>query len=119
MWLFGEQELVTEVGTMNLFMHWTNEAGVEELITAPLDDTILGQTRRAEARLPTQSGCNVPCRLPARSHAYSRPIYPHCIIWLLSCELHCCPSLLCTIHIAEHHRARQLACFPRPGETQA
>ena len=32
---------------MNLFVHWTNEDGVEELVTAPLDGTILaGVTRQ-------------------------------------------------------------------------
>jgi len=47
LWLFGEEELVTEVGTMNMFTFWTNEQGEKELITAPLTDgTILpGVTR--------------------------------------------------------------------------
>lgn len=46
LWLFGEEGYVTEVGTMNLFTAWINEAGEKELITAPLDGTILeGITR--------------------------------------------------------------------------
>ncbi|KAL1983581.1 hypothetical protein VTN96DRAFT_10241 [Rasamsonia emersonii] len=47
LWLFGEEEYVTEVGTMNLFMAILNkETGQKELITAPLDGTILeGVTR--------------------------------------------------------------------------
>ena len=37
---------MTEVGTMNLFVAWKNEAGQKELVTAPLDGTILdGVTR--------------------------------------------------------------------------
>ncbi|KAJ6085911.1 Branched-chain-amino-acid aminotransferase [Penicillium sp. IBT 16267x] len=47
LWLFGEEEYVTEVGTMNLFIALKNkETGQKELITAPLDGTILeGVTR--------------------------------------------------------------------------
>jgi branched-chain amino acid aminotransferase len=37
---------LTEVGTMNLFVAWINENGEKELVTAPLDGTILdGVTR--------------------------------------------------------------------------
>ena len=44
--LFGQEDYLTEVGTMNLFVAWTNEDGVKELVTAPLDGTILdGVTR--------------------------------------------------------------------------
>lgn len=47
LWLFGEKEYVTEVGTMNMFVAIKNKAtGQKELITAPLDGTILeGVTR--------------------------------------------------------------------------
>ncbi|CAG8975106.1 hypothetical protein HYALB_00008947 [Hymenoscyphus albidus] len=47
LWLFGEEEFVTEVGTMNMFAAIKNkETGQKELITAPLDGTILeGVTR--------------------------------------------------------------------------
>ncbi|KAI9369287.1 aminotransferase [Aspergillus egyptiacus] len=47
LWLFGEEEYVTEVGTMNLFIALKNkETGKNELVTAPLDGTILeGVTR--------------------------------------------------------------------------
>ncbi|KAK4164490.1 aminotransferase [Cladorrhinum sp. PSN259] len=47
LWLFGEEEYVTEVGTMNFFVVIKNkETGQNELITAPLDGTILeGVTR--------------------------------------------------------------------------
>lgn len=27
LWLFGEDEKLTEVGTMNIFVYWTNEQG--------------------------------------------------------------------------------------------
>lgn len=37
---------MTEVGTMNLFVFWKNENGEDELVTPPLDGTILpGITR--------------------------------------------------------------------------
>jgi branched-chain amino acid aminotransferase len=47
LWLFGEEEYITEVGTMNLFLAVKDkETGVNELITSPLDGTILkGVTR--------------------------------------------------------------------------
>ncbi|KAK4242743.1 mitochondrial branched-chain-amino-acid aminotransferase [Achaetomium macrosporum] len=47
LWLFGEEEYVTEVGTMNFFVAIRNkQTGQKELITAPLDGTILeGVTR--------------------------------------------------------------------------
>ncbi|EWC44335.1 cytosolic branched-chain-amino-acid aminotransferase [Drechslerella stenobrocha 248] len=60
LWLFGEEGYVTEVGTMNMFVAWVNEDGVKELITAPLDGTILeGVTREsvlalARERLPAE-----------------------------------------------------------------
>lgn len=46
LWL--HKDSVTEVGTMNLFCFWKNEKGEKELITAPLDGTILpGVTRQS------------------------------------------------------------------------
>lgn len=47
LWLFGEEEYLTEVGTMNLFVALKDkETGQKELVTAPLDGTILeGVTR--------------------------------------------------------------------------
>ena len=50
MWLFPDnktgEDFVSEVGTMNQFFFWKNKSGEEELITAPLDGTILpGVTR--------------------------------------------------------------------------
>ncbi|KAI0390324.1 branched-chain amino acid aminotransferase [Xylariaceae sp. FL0594] len=47
LWLFGPEQYVTEVGTMNLFIAIRNkETNQKELITAPLDGTILeGVTR--------------------------------------------------------------------------
>jgi branched-chain amino acid aminotransferase len=46
MWLFGGDDAITEVGTMNLFVYWKNEKGEKELVTPPLDGTILpGVTR--------------------------------------------------------------------------
>ncbi|EXJ85286.1 branched-chain amino acid aminotransferase [Capronia epimyces CBS 606.96] len=47
LWLFGPEQNITEVGTMNLFVCIKNkETGQKELLTAPLDGTILeGVTR--------------------------------------------------------------------------
>ncbi|KAI1434051.1 branched-chain amino acid aminotransferase [Xylaria sp. CBS 124048] len=47
LWLFGPEQYITEVGTMNLFVAMKNkETGKKELVTAPLDGTILpGVTR--------------------------------------------------------------------------
>ncbi|XP_053300049.1 branched-chain-amino-acid aminotransferase, mitochondrial [Pleuronectes platessa] len=48
LWLYGEEEEITEVGTMNLFIFWTNEKGEKELLTPPLDGIILpGVTRQS------------------------------------------------------------------------
>ncbi|KAA8585477.1 hypothetical protein FQN60_004171 [Etheostoma spectabile] len=48
LWLYGEQEEITEVGTMNLFIYWTNDKGERELFTPPLDGMILpGVTRQS------------------------------------------------------------------------
>ena len=47
LWLFGAEQKVTEVGTMNFFVFWKNDKGEKELITPPLDGTILpGVTRQ-------------------------------------------------------------------------
>ena len=46
LWLFGPEGYITEVGTMNVFFAWVRKDGVKELITPPLDGTILeGITR--------------------------------------------------------------------------
>ncbi|KAF4124371.1 branched-chain amino acid aminotransferase [Geosmithia morbida] len=47
LWLFGEEQYVTEVGTMNMFAAIRDrETGQKELVTAPIDGTILeGVTR--------------------------------------------------------------------------
>ena len=47
LWLYGPDHKVTEVGTMNFFMYWTNENGEEELVTPPLSSGLIlpGVTR--------------------------------------------------------------------------
>ncbi|CCE72655.1 Piso0_000245 [Millerozyma farinosa CBS 7064] len=46
LWLFGKEGYVTEVGTMNAFFVFKTSDGKKELVTAPLDGTILeGVTR--------------------------------------------------------------------------
>ncbi|KAI5953142.1 hypothetical protein KGF54_002513 [Candida jiufengensis] len=59
LWLFGEEGYITEVGTMNVFFVLKDsKTGKKELVTAPLDGTILeGVTREsilelAKERLP-------------------------------------------------------------------
>lgn len=52
LWLFGDDHQLTEVGTMNLFVFWTNENGVKELVTPPLNGIILpGVTRHCVLEL--------------------------------------------------------------------
>ena len=47
LWLFGEEEFITEVGTMNLFVALKDaETGQNELVTAPLDGMILAGVTR-------------------------------------------------------------------------
>jgi len=46
LWLYEDQ--VTEAGGMNIFVHWINDNGDEELLTAPLNSLILpGITRQS------------------------------------------------------------------------
>ncbi|KAK7791919.1 hypothetical protein R5R35_005432 [Gryllus longicercus] len=48
LWLYGEDHLLTEVGTMNIFMFYINDRGEQELVTPPLDGLILpGITRQS------------------------------------------------------------------------
>jgi branched-chain amino acid aminotransferase len=56
LWLADDDHKVTEVGTMNLFCFWRNEQGEDELITCPLDGTILpGVTRDSILQLGRES----------------------------------------------------------------
>ncbi|VDD94870.1 unnamed protein product [Enterobius vermicularis] len=47
LWLYGPEEKITEVGTMNIMLFWKNEKGEEELVTPPVDDGLIlpGVTR--------------------------------------------------------------------------
>ncbi|KAJ3205517.1 branched-chain-amino-acid aminotransferase [Entophlyctis luteolus] len=58
LWLFGPEDNLTEVGTMNLFVFWKNkQTGKPELITPPLDGTILpGVTRDSILQLARSWG---------------------------------------------------------------
>nr|XP_044995413.1 branched-chain-amino-acid aminotransferase, cytosolic isoform X2 [Jaculus jaculus] len=57
LWLYGKDHQITEVGTMNLFLYWTNEDGEEELATPPLDGIILpGVTRQCILELARKWG---------------------------------------------------------------
>lgn len=55
LWLFGPEHNVTEVGTMNAFFVFKHGNGAKELVTAPLDGTILeGITRDSILELARQ-----------------------------------------------------------------
>lgn len=57
LWLFGEDEKITEAGVMNFFMFFINDEGEKELRTPPLDTTILpGITRRSLLELSREWG---------------------------------------------------------------
>nr|XP_057933341.1 branched-chain-amino-acid aminotransferase, cytosolic [Doryrhamphus excisus] len=57
LWLHGDNHQITEVGKMNIFLHWINEDGEEELATPPLDGMILpGVTRQSILDLTRQWG---------------------------------------------------------------
>ncbi|XP_068572861.1 branched-chain-amino-acid aminotransferase, cytosolic isoform X2 [Cebidichthys violaceus] len=57
LWLYGEDHQITEAGTMNIFLHWINEDGEEELATPPLDGIILpGVTRQSILELTRKWG---------------------------------------------------------------
>ncbi|CEF70368.1 Branched-chain-amino-acid aminotransferase [Strongyloides ratti] len=49
LWLSGDNEEVTEAGTMNFFVYWKNEEGQDELITSSLDKGLIlpGVTRQS------------------------------------------------------------------------
>uniref|UniRef100_A0A8C6TB38 Branched-chain-amino-acid aminotransferase n=1 Tax=Neogobius melanostomus TaxID=47308 RepID=A0A8C6TB38_9GOBI len=49
LWLYGPEEEITEVGTMNLFIYWTKPNGEKELLTPPLEDGLIlpGVTRQS------------------------------------------------------------------------
>jgi branched-chain amino acid aminotransferase len=60
LWLIGQDHVISEVGTMNIFFHWINKQGQEELITAPLDGTVLpGVTRDSVIEIAKQWGLKV------------------------------------------------------------
>lgn len=57
LWLYGKDNRITEVGTMNLFLYWINKDGEEELATPPLDGVILpGVTRQSILELGEEWG---------------------------------------------------------------
>ncbi|KAJ2779890.1 branched-chain-amino-acid transaminase bat2 [Coemansia javaensis] len=47
LWTIGKDHELMEVGTMNMFVYWRNEQGELELVTPPLDGTILPGVTRA------------------------------------------------------------------------
>jgi branched-chain amino acid aminotransferase len=63
LWLYGDDEELTEVGTMNMFINWINENGEEELATPPLDDGLIlpGVVRNSLLELARQSNTMKVC----------------------------------------------------------
>ena len=58
LWLINEN--ITEVGVMNFFVYWKNNHGHLELVTCPLDGTILaGVTRDSIIQIAKEWGINV------------------------------------------------------------
>lgn len=49
LWVFGEEQYITEVGSMNIMGIWINKKGEKELITATLEDGLIlpGVTRNS------------------------------------------------------------------------
>lgn len=49
LWLYDDDEKLTEVGTMNIFAYWINEQGERELVTPPLAEGLIlpGVTRQS------------------------------------------------------------------------
>lgn len=58
LWLYGDEQLITEVGTMNVFVFWINENGEKELITPSLSSGLIlpGVTRRSLIELAQKWG---------------------------------------------------------------
>ncbi|KAM7134444.1 LOW QUALITY PROTEIN: branched-chain-amino-acid aminotransferase, mitochondrial [Macrochelys suwanniensis] len=46
LWLYGDDHQLTEAGTMNIFLFWTDPQGDLELVTPPLNGTILPGVHR-------------------------------------------------------------------------
>lgn len=60
LWLIGKDHVISEVGTMNIFFYWINKQGQRELITAPLDGTVLpGVTRDSVIDVAREWGIKV------------------------------------------------------------
>nr|CDJ96082.1 Aminotransferase domain containing protein [Haemonchus contortus] len=58
LWLSGKEHYVTEAGAMNVFLHWKNERGENELITPSLDSGLIlpGITRLSILQLARDLG---------------------------------------------------------------
>ncbi|CAK8671937.1 branched-chain-amino-acid aminotransferase, cytosolic-like [Clavelina lepadiformis] len=58
LWLYGDNQQLTEVGTMNVFVFWINDHGDKELVTASLDRGLIlpGVIRSSLLELAKQWG---------------------------------------------------------------
>ncbi|MCJ1313317.1 hypothetical protein MMC25_006994 [Agyrium rufum] len=59
LWLFGEENNVTEAGASNFFVIWRTKEGKAELVTAPLGDKVIldGVTRRSLLEMARERLC--------------------------------------------------------------
>lgn len=75
LWLLPRADgdyLMTEVGTMNLFVYWEAADGAMELVTAPLDDLVLpGVTRDSILSLARDSSQSGGMRVAEREYTWS------------------------------------------------
>ncbi|ODV95424.1 hypothetical protein PACTADRAFT_33992 [Pachysolen tannophilus NRRL Y-2460] len=58
LWLFGENNIVTETGGSNLFISWINDDGIKEVVTCPLSSNLIlpGITRKSVIQLLNLKG---------------------------------------------------------------
>ncbi|KIM47308.1 hypothetical protein M413DRAFT_440756 [Hebeloma cylindrosporum] len=79
LWLLGEEERVTEVGAMNFFLVVKREDGDVDLITPPLDGTILPGLTRASTLALAEAHSAGKITLPGvpasvKLHTHERPL---------------------------------------------
>jgi branched-chain amino acid aminotransferase len=79
LWLLGDDERVTEVGAMNFFVAVQREDGDVDLITPPLDGTILPGVTRESALTLADAHTSGKLHLPGvpttlKIHTHQRPL---------------------------------------------
>jgi len=79
LWLLGDDDKVTEVGAMNIFVVVKRDDGDVDILTPPLDGTILPGITRASALYLAQAHTDGKISLPGISpsqklYTYERPV---------------------------------------------